>query len=230
MSQTHITLKSGHKMPSVGLGLWKVSGDIAADTVYEAIKAGYRLLDCAADYGNEAECGQGLKRAIDEGLVKREDVFITGKLWNTFHRKEHVREGCLKTMKDLGVDYLDLYHIHFPIALKYVPIEKSYPSEWLYSDEKNPTPKFTEDVGVSYKETWQAMEELHKEGLVRNIGACNIGVSMLREVLCYATVRPACLQVELHPRLSQSKLLRWCKENSIAVTGFSNLCSASYVE
>jgi len=217
-------------MPSVGLGLWKVPNQQCSDTVYEAIKAGYRLLDCAADYGNEVEVGQGLKRAIDDGLVKRDSIFLTSKLWNTYHRKEHVREACLKTMKDLNVDYLDLYLIHFPIALKHVPIEDKYPPEWLFFDEKNPNPVMVEDVGVSYRETYEAMQELVIEGLVRNIGFCSIGVSMIREVLCYAKIRPSVLQVELHPKLVQGNLLRYCRENSIAVTGFSCLGSNSYVE
>lgn len=228
--QTSLVLKTGDKMPSVGLGCWKIPNDVCPNIVYEALKAGYRLLDGACDYGNEVEVGQGLKRAIDEGIVKREDVFITSKLWNTYHRKEHVREACLKTMKDMGVDYLDLYLIHFPIALKHVPIDERYPPEWMYFDEKNPTPKMVEDVGVSYQETYQAMEELVKEGLVRNIGCSNIGVGMLREVLCYAKVKPAVLQVELHPRLVQKNLLRFCRENSIQVTGFSSFASNSYVE
>lgn len=91
-----------------------------------------------------------MKRAIDEGIVKREDMFITTKLWNTYHRKEHVRDACVKSMKDLGVDYLDLYLIHFPIALKFVPFEQAYPPEWMSTDEKNPKPTMIEDAGVSY--------------------------------------------------------------------------------
>jgi len=84
--------------------------------VYNAIKNGYRCLDSACDYGNEVQTGQGIKRALDEGICKREDLFITTKLWNTFHRPEHIKLGCQKSMQDLGVDYLDLYLIHFPIA------------------------------------------------------------------------------------------------------------------
>lgn len=217
-------------MPIVGFGCWKVPKDVCPEIVYNAIKAGYRLLDGACDYGNEVEVGQGLKRAIDEGIVKREDVFITSKLWNTYHRKEHVRAACVKTLKDMGLEYLDLYLIHFPIALKYVPFEERYPPEWMYSDEKNTTPKMTEDTGVSYRETYEAMQELVNEGLVRNIGCSNVGVAMLREVMCYAKVKPAVLQVELHPRLVQKNLIRYCKENKIQVTGYSSFASNSYVE
>lgn len=90
--------------------------DVCADVVYNAIKNGYRMLDSACDYGNEEKTGQGIKRAIDEGICTREDLFVVSKLWNTFHRPEHVKTGCQKSMADLGVDYLDLYLIHFPIA------------------------------------------------------------------------------------------------------------------
>jgi diketogulonate reductase-like aldo/keto reductase len=130
--------------------------------------------------------------------VERKDLWITSKLWNTFHRKEHVKEACLKTLKDLGVEYLDLYLIHFPIALKYVPIETRYPPEWIY-DPSAKEPRMEEDEGVSMRETWQAMEELVSEGLVRNIGLCNVGTSMLRDIISYAKVKPSVLQVEMHP-------------------------------
>ena len=110
-------------MPSVGLGLWKIPNKDCENAVYKAIESGYRLLDGACDYGNEKEVGDGIKKALDAGLCKREDLFLVSKLWHTFHRPEHVEEGCRKTLEDLGVDYLDLYLIHFPIALKYVPID-----------------------------------------------------------------------------------------------------------
>jgi len=103
-----ITLKSGAKMPLVGFGLWKVNKDTCAETVYNAVKAGYRLFDCAADYGNEKQSGEGLKRAIDEGLIKREDVFITSKLWNTFHAHDHVKQLAKKQLEDWGLTYFDL--------------------------------------------------------------------------------------------------------------------------
>lgn len=118
-------------MPLAGLGLWKIGKDVCADTVYNAIKCGYRLLDSAADYGNEKQTGEGIKRALDEGIVKREDLFIVSKLWNTCHRPEHVEMSCKRTLSDLGVEYLDLYLIHFPISLKWIPFEVRYPPEWL---------------------------------------------------------------------------------------------------
>ena len=103
-------------MPSVGLGLWKMPKEECANAVYKSIEAGYRLLDSACDYGNEQETGEGIKNALYYNLCKREDLFVVSKLWNTFHRPEHVELACKKTMSDLGVDYLDLYLIHFPIA------------------------------------------------------------------------------------------------------------------
>ena len=111
------------QMPAVGLGLWKLDKSSCADVVRNAIEIGYRHLDSASDYGNEEEVGAGIQQALADGLCKREDLWITSKLWNTFHRPEHVREACEKTLADLAVDYLDLYLIHFPISLKYVGIE-----------------------------------------------------------------------------------------------------------
>jgi len=101
------------------MGLWKVPNPVCADSVYSAIKSGYRLFDGASDYGNEVECGQGIARAIKEGLVKREELFITSKLWNSFHAEEHVLPACQRSLSDWGLQSFDLYLVHFPIALKY---------------------------------------------------------------------------------------------------------------
>ena len=225
-SMTHLLLNSGDPMPSIGLGCWKIPKNQCSDVVYQAIKTGYRCIDEASDYGNEVECGAGIKQALSEGLVKREDLWITSKLWNTYHRKEHVKAACLRSLKDLGLEYLDLYLIHFPISQKYVPFETRYPPEWLYDDVCK---KIIEDP-VPIRETWEAMEELVQQGLVRNIGVCNFGVSLLRDVLSYAKIKPAVLQVELHPYNTQDKLVRFCREKGIAVTGFSPLGASSYFE
>ena len=99
--------------PAVGLGLWKINRDETADMVHSAIAVGYRHLDSAADYGNEREAGEGIRAAIEAGCCQREDLWVTSKLWNTYHRPQHVRPACEKTLGDLGLDYLDLYLIHF---------------------------------------------------------------------------------------------------------------------
>ena len=134
-NQPVYTLTSGDRMPAVGLGLWKIPKDACDRVVYDAIQTGYRCLDSACDYGNEKEVGKGIKRAIDDGVVKRDQLWVTSKLWNTYHRKEHVKAACLKTLSDLGLEYLDLYLIHFPIALKFVPFEERYPPEWNHTDK-----------------------------------------------------------------------------------------------
>ena len=139
-------------MPSVGFGLWKIAKDKCAEATYSALKNGYKLIDEAADYGNEKECGEGIKKAIDEGIVTRKDLWVTSKLWNTYHRKEHVKMACKKTLEDLGLEYLDLYLIHFPISLKFVPFEARYPPEWIH-DPKSSDPRMEEDL-VPMQETW----------------------------------------------------------------------------
>lgn len=225
------TFANGAKMPMAGFGCWKVPADVCADTIYGAIKAGCRMFDCASDYGNEELVGQGFKRAFDEGLVKREDLFVVSKLWNTFHKPEHVREGMEKSLKDLGLDYLDLYLVHFPIALKYVPIEKRYPGGW-FEDPDAENPRMVPETGVTYQQTWEAMEELvlAKDGKVKNIGVCNLSTVMMWQLLNYARVKPAVLQVELHPRNTQERLLRLCREQNVTVMAFSSFGPSSYVE
>ena len=224
-----VDLATGRAMPSVGLGLWKVPKASTADTVVEAIRLGYRHLDGACDYGNETEVGEGIRRAVvDEGLCTRDELWVTSKLWNTYHAPEHVRPALEKSLEDLGLDFLDLYLVHFPIALAHVPFETRYPPEWVHDPDADP-PVMVE-ARVPLERTWHAMEDLVRGGLVGDIGVCNYGTSLLRDCLNYADVAPAVLQVELHPHLTQDKLLRLCREQDVAVTGFSPLGSASYVE
>jgi len=217
----------GSVMPSVGLGLWKIDGSETAGAVVDAIELGYRHLDSAADYGNEKQVGEGIRAALESGLCKREDLWLTSKLWNTFHRPEHVRAACEKSLSDLGVESLDLYLIHFPISLKYVDIETRYPPEWIF-DPMGSDPKMEIDP-VPLSATWAAMEELVDAGLVSNIGVCNYTSGLLHDLMAYARIKPAMLQIESHPYLTQEHLLRAAGDYGIATTAFSPLGALSYV-
>lgn len=216
-----------HAPPAVGLGLWKIERERTAALVEEAIRVGYRHLDSACDYGNEAEAGEGIRRALAAGVCRRDELWVTSKLWNTYHHPHHVRAAAERTIRDLGVERLDLYLVHFPIALRFVPFETRYPPGWIH-DPASPSPRM-ETVRVPLAETWGAMEELVTAGLVERIGVCNYGTSLLRDLLATARIAPAVLQVELHPLLAQEKLLRFCRESGIAVTAFSPLGAPSYV-
>ncbi len=223
-----IELRNGTALPVVGLGTWKVPCNACARLVQDAVLAGYRHIDCACDYGNETEVGNGLQHVFSSGKCRREDLWITSKLWNTYHRQEHVKLACEKSLSDLRLDYLDLYLIHFPIAQRYVPIEDRYPPGWFF-DPDALKPKMSHDR-VPLSETWSAMEDLQKAGLVKNIGVCNLGTALLRDLLSYANEPPAVLQVESHPYLTQANLLRFCHEQGIAYTAFSPLGALSYHE
>lgn len=211
-------------MPIVGFGLWKVNNDTCADQVYNAIKTGYRLFDGACDYGNEKEAGQGVKRAIDEGLVKREELFIVSKLWNSFHDKERVKPIAKKQLADWGLDYFDLFIIHFPIALKYVDPSVRYPPGFFDENDKLSLSK------APLHETYAAMEELYEEGLIKAIGISNYNGGLLLDVERYAKHMPQALQIEHHPYLVQQDLLDLCKSRNIAVTAYSSFGPQSFLE
>ena len=218
---------TGQQMPAVGLGLWKIDPQDVAQAVYQAIEAGYRHLDSAADYGNEKQVGEGIARAIADGLCSRDELWVTSKLWNTYHRQEHVEAACRKSLDDLGLDYFDLYLVHFPIALSYVDFNDRYPPEWLF-DPAAENPGMQLDA-VPLSETWGAMEQLVQNGLARQIGVCNYSASLLHDLMSYARIKPAMLQIESHPYLTQEALLRTAQQYNIAVTAFSPLGALSYV-
>ncbi|KAL4946758.1 hypothetical protein BDV06DRAFT_229655 [Aspergillus oleicola] len=208
MAVPTITLDNGAQMPIVGFGLWKVSRDTCADQVYNLIMAGYRLLDGTCIYENESECGEGVARAIADGLVKRSDLFIVSKLWNNFHDGDKI-------------DYFDLFLMHFPISLEYIDPAVQYPPP--------DGPEFPPGR-ASVQETWKAMEGLVDAGLARGIGVSNFNGGLILDLLKYARIKPATLQIEHHPYLTQETLVKYAQSQGITVTAYSSFGPSSYRE
>lgn len=222
----YVTLNDGNKMPQVGFGLWKVDNATCADTVYNAIKTGYRLFDGACDYGNEKEAGEGVARAIKEGIVKREDLFIVSKLWQSFHDYDQVEPITRKQLADWGVDYFDLWVIHFPVALKYVDPKVRYPPGW-YNDDAGTK---IEHSKAKLEDTWRAMEDVKAKGLAKSIGVSNYNGALLLDMFTYAKTKPATLQIEHHPYYVQPNLLKLAEQHGIAVTAYSSFGPQSFIE
>ncbi|EGC33972.1 hypothetical protein DICPUDRAFT_92315 [Dictyostelium purpureum] len=209
-----VKLSSGYNVPLVGFGTWKSEQKLVGSAVEKALEVGYRHIDCAAIYGNEKEVGEAFAKKFSSG-ISREDVFITSKLWNTCHEPENVRKHCEITLKDLGLQYLDLYLIHWPVAFKYTG------------------EKFTDDITtipVPIRDTWLEMEKLVEAGLVRSIGVSNFNVQSLIDLLSYAKIKPAVNQVELHPFLSQPELKKFCDQHNIHLTAYSPLGNGAFVD
>lgn len=228
MSQL-ITLNNGMKMPNVGLGCWKIPNDICADQIYQAIKVGYRLFDGACDYENEAEVGQGINKAIDEGIVKREELFIISKLWNSYHAPKNVRLALLRTLSDMNLDYLDLYYIHFPMAFKFIPFEEKYPAGCYTGEDDEKNDVITEE-DIPLLDTYRAMESLVEEGLIKSIGISNYSGSLVQDTLRGCKIKPVALQIEHHPYLTQEKLVQYCQINNIQVVAYSSFGPQSFVD
>ncbi|XP_059608408.1 aldo-keto reductase family 1 member B1-like [Phlebotomus argentipes] len=209
-----LTLNNGLKIPMLGLGTWGSPQGEVARAVKEALDLGYRHIDCAFVYGNEQEVGDGLAAKIADGTVKREDVWVTSKLWNTFHSAHLVRPALEKTLQNLQLKQLDLYLIHWPMGYKeggeIFPADTD--GKTLFSD-------------VDYLETWKGMEECLKAGLTRSIGLSNFNIRQVERVLAAGSVKPAMNQVEYHPYLHQTELSQWCRAKGIEITGYSPLGS-----
>ena len=210
-----MTLKfnNGDNMPALGLGTWKSKKGKVGKAIETALENGYRHIDCAATYGNEAEIGEAFRKIFSEGKVDREDVWITSKLWNNSHKKEDVIPALKQSLKDLQLNYLDLYLIHWPVAFKPGVAMPQNDSEYLSLKE------------VPLIETWEAMLEAKKQGLVKHVGVSNFSEKKLNELMAHSGESPEMNQVELHPFLQQPQLLEFCKENNIHLTGFSPLGS-----
>lgn len=221
------TCKSMAKDFPIGLGTMEMVASTVPQAISSAIQLGYRRIDCAPVYFNEDAIGDALHEEMDKGHVHRSDLYIVSKLACPFHRKEHVRIGLQKTLTDLRLDYLDLYLIHWPQAFFYVGIDESkrgYENGDI-DDSRNGSKI---DPTVSIHETWAAMEILVDEGLVREIGVSNFPVSLLHELMTGCKIPPAVNQVEMHPYLQQSKLLKYCEKRGVHLQAYSPLGSPGY--
>ena len=208
-----LKFKNGDHMDAIGLGTWKSEKGEVANAVKIALNNGYKHIDCAATYGNEAEVGEAFAEVFGKGDIKREDVWVTSKLWNNAHKKEDVIPALKQTLKDLQLEYLDLYLIHWPVAFK---PDVSFPEK---------AEDFLSLEEVPLIETWKEMIKAKEQGLVKHIGVSNFSIEKLEELMNDTDHAPEMNQVELHPYLQQDKLLEFCSRNGINVTGYSPLGS-----
>lgn len=218
-----IRLATGQEIPCVGMGTFgsdHFNAEQISAAVAGAIRCGYRLFDCAAVYGNEAEIGEVFQRALDEGIVRREELFITSKVWNNMHGSGDVLLSAAQTLKDLRLDYIDAYFVHWPFA--------NYHAPGCGGDSRNPdsTPFSAE----RYIATWRQMERLYDMGLVKNLGMSNMTIPKLKAVLPHCRVKPVMIEMELHPCFQQPELFRYCLEQGIQPIGFCPIGSPARPE
>jgi len=211
-----VKLRAG-SMPIVGLGTWKSKPGQVESAVYHAIANGYRHIDCAMVYGNEPEVGNAIKRALQENICAREDLFVTSKLWSTFHRASDVRGAFDTTLTNLQLEYLDLYLIHWPtnfLAGQGTLFPKDEGGMMLYDPEE-----------FDFHQTWPEMEKLVQEGLVKDIGVSNFNTIQMGEIMENCTVPISVNQIECHPYCTQETIKAYCDDNDIVITAYSPLGS-----
>lgn len=214
-------LNNGAEMPVIGIGTFgsdKYAPDIISKAVYGAVKSGFRLIDCAEVYGNEAEIGNVLKELFRDKIVTRNELFITSKVWNDHHRE--VKASCQRSLSSLGLDYLDIYFIHWPFP--------NYHAPGCSGDARNPDSRpFSVE---EFMDTYRQCEELYREGKIRAIGISNMTVSKLEETLPLMNIAPSAIEMELHPAFQQPELMKYALEHNIRPIGFCPLGSPSRPE
>lgn len=209
------TLNTDNQIPLIGLGTWKAAPGEVYTAIRWALKLGYNHFDCAPIYGNQKEIGQAFHDAMEEDNLRRQDIFITSKLWNDSHQAKDVLPALHKTLEELQVEYLDLWLMHWPVAQKPGTAIPSGSDDMLSLKD------------VPLEETWAEMEKAYNQGLVKAIGTSNFGSEKLQLILDKGQISPAVNQVECHPYLQQNELLDFCNKNMIALTAYSPLGSGS---
>lgn len=200
-------------LPAVGFGTLIPDPLVTKQAVKTALETGFRHFDCAERYRNEAAVGEAMQEVFKAGAVKREDVFVTTKLWNTNHRPERVRPACDASCRRLQIDYVDCYVIHTPFAFR-------------PGDEQDPRDGHGQviyDSGVTLAETWGALEALVDGGRCKSIGLSDVTLEKLKEIVAVARIKPAVVQVESHPYLPEWDLVDFCREQGIVVQAFAPL-------
>ncbi|EDW18143.1 aldo-keto reductase family 1 member B1 [Drosophila mojavensis] len=209
-----VKLNNGYEMPVLGLGTYNSKNNEGEIAIKHAIDIGYRHIDTAYFYQNEAEVGKAIRDKISEGVVKREDIFLVTKLWNIHHDPKYVETACRKQLSNFGLDYIDLYLMHMPVGYKYVDEETLLPKDeagqLLLSD-------------IDYLDTYKAMEQLVKGGLVRSIGVSNFNSEQLLRIIENCEIKPVTNQVECSPAINQKKLTAFCKKYDVTVTAYTPL-------
>ena len=200
-------------LPAVGFGTLIPDPVVTGQAVKHALETGFRHFDCAERYRNEAAVGQAMQDVFKAGAIKREDIFITTKLWNTNHRPERVRPAFDASCRRLQIDHVDCYIVHTPFAFR-------------PGDEQDPRDQHGQvayDPGVTLVETWRALEDLVAGGRCRSIGLSDVTLEKLRAIVAVARIKPAAVQVESHPYLPEWELLAFCREHGIIVQAFAPL-------
>ncbi|XP_039965259.1 aldo-keto reductase family 1 member B1-like isoform X1 [Bactrocera tryoni] len=207
-----VKLRDGHVMPMFGLGTWGAASIKAERAVKHALKVGYRMIDCAHVYENEEAVGKAINRSIEKCIVKREELFVISKLWNTFHEPHLVMTGCRQSLCDLKLSYLNLYLIHWPMGYR-------------AGDDLIPYDACGRVIGsrVDYIETWRAMEELVERRLTRSIGLSNFNKNQIERIWKIAKIKPVVNQVECHPYLNQKRLKAYLKKKGVVLVAYSPL-------